>query len=70
VEVIPPGLRVNIHSPLSGSPVISILPVETLQVGCTIVPITGAFGVAGWIFIVTLVEELEVQPEALVTVKV
>lgn len=68
--VIPPGLRVTVQVPLDGSPLSATLPVETAQVGCVMVPITGAVGVAGCAFITTLPVEGEIQPEALVTVKV
>lgn len=41
--------------PVEGNPVNVTLPVGTVQVGCTTVPITGAVGVAGFGFTVTTV---------------
>ena len=41
-----PPLYVIVQEP-DGNPVNSTLAVAVLQVGCVIVPITGAFGVAG-----------------------
>lgn len=40
--VVPPGLAVTVHEPDEGKPLNATLPVETLQVGCVIVPTTGA----------------------------
>lgn len=68
--VIEPGLRVSVHSPVAGNPVSSILPVETKQVGCVTVPITGADGVTGCGFIVTELVMVDVQPSAFVTLNV
>lgn len=71
VIVEPPGDAVMIHVPVFGSPLNCTLPVLTVQVGCVIVPITGAVGVPGAALIVALVvDAAEVHPEALVTVKV
>jgi len=33
-----------------------------------IVPTTGAVGVAGWVFMITFADEVDVHPDALVTV--
>ena len=70
VVVAPPGLRVSIHVPEAGSPLRATDPVDTAQVGCVIVPTTGAVGVAGCALITTFAEDNEVQPAALATVKV
>ena len=40
--VFPPGLRVNVQVPEEGNPLKTTLPVETLQVGCVMVPTVGA----------------------------
>jgi hypothetical protein len=68
--VIPPGFLVNIHVPVCGKPFKTTLPVAREHVGCVIVPIDGAAGVAGWAFITMLPVEGEMHPVALVTVKV
>jgi hypothetical protein len=47
VEVIPPGFLVNVHVPVDGILLNTTLPVASAQVGCVIVPTTGADGVAG-----------------------
>jgi hypothetical protein len=41
-----PGLRINVQFPVAGNPFITILPVEIRQVGCVMVPATGAEGVS------------------------
>jgi len=66
LPVIDPGLIVQ--SPV-GKPSSTTLPVATLQVGCVIVPGTGAAGVSGCVLIITSSEAIEVHPETLVTVK-
>jgi len=68
VVVVPPGVLVSVHVPLAGRPLIITLPVVTAQVGCVIVPITGAVGVRGAVAITTLAEAREIQPDALATV--
>jgi hypothetical protein len=68
-EVAPP-VRVNVHVPVAGRPLNATLPVATEQVGCVIVPVTGAEGVSGLALMTTLADAGEVHPEALVTVKV
>ena len=68
VAVLPamaPGLIVQLPA---GKPVSTTLPVATAQVGCVIVPIPGAAGVAGWALITILPDAAEVHPAALVTV--
>ena len=54
--------------PADGSPVRLILPVAKVQEGWEIDPITGAEGVAGWTFMITLADGTEVHPAELVTV--
>jgi hypothetical protein len=56
--------------PVEGNPLRATLPVATEQVGCVIVPIEGAVGVAGAALIPTLPDSGEMHPEAFVTVKV
>lgn len=70
VDVVLPGNRVSIHSPVSGRPSSTTLPVETSQVGWVIVPTTGAGGVTGCGLMTTSSEAGEMHPAALVTVKV
>ena len=52
-----------------GRPVSIMLPVAVVQFGCVTVPMAGAAGVAGWALITTLDVDDDVQPAALVTVK-
>ena len=52
-----------------GSPVRTTLPVETVYVGCVIVPTTGAEGVGGCVFIMTFDETSDVHPDSSLTVK-
>ena len=66
VVVTLPGLRVNVHVP-DGKPLNATEPVATAQVGCVIVPIAGAIGVAGCVLICTLPDAGEIHPSALVT---
>ena len=67
VVVMPPGVRVKVHVPL-GRPFSTTLPVDTVQVGWVSVPATGAVGVPGCALIDTVLEAVEVHPDALVTV--
>jgi hypothetical protein len=41
-----PGVLVKVQLP-SGNPLNTTLPVDEVQVGCVIAPITGAEGIAG-----------------------
>jgi hypothetical protein len=66
--VIPPGDLVTVHDTDDGKPLKATLPVDTAQVGCVIVPTTGAVGVDGCASITILPLEVEVQLELLVTV--
>ena len=59
----------NIQFP-AGNPLISTEPVAKIQVGAVIVPMTREVGVTGCILMVALAEAADVQPEALLTVKV
>ena len=65
-----PGVRVSVQLPEAGSPLRTTLPVERAQVGCVMSPTTGAVGVAGCALITTFEDAAEIQPRALVTVKV
>ncbi len=68
VVVVPPGVLVNVQVPDAGRSFKTTLPVDTVHVGCVIVPTVGAEGEAGAVFITTLAEDDEVHPVALVTV--
>ena len=63
-----PGLMTQV--PDAGKPDNSTLPVPTVHVGWVIVPTVGAAGTAGAALITTLGVGEEVQPPAMVTVKV
>lgn len=45
--VIVSGVLVNVQVPVAGSPLSTTIPVETLQVGCVMVPIIGVAGLPG-----------------------
>ncbi len=47
VEVRLPGIAVMVQVPAAGSPLRATLPVASRHVGCVIVPIIGAAGIAG-----------------------
>ena len=66
----PEGLPVTVQEPEAGRPLKATEAVAIAQVGCVMVPITGAAGVAGCALMTALAEATEVQLEALVTVKV
>lgn len=66
LPTIPPGLIVQFPA---GRPESSTLPVARVQVGCVIVPTTGAGGAPAAALITTSAETSEVQPEEFVTVK-
>ena len=68
--VVPPGVLVTVHVPDDGKPFKTTLPVAIAQVGWVIVPTVGAEGVTGRALMTTLAEAVEIQPAALVTVKV
>ena len=67
VPAIAPGLIVQFPA---GKPFNITTPVDTAQVGCEIVPTTGADGVTGRALITMLGVGNEVHPIALLTVKV
>jgi hypothetical protein len=64
VPLIVPG---SITQLPDGRPLKSTLPVDTVQVGCVMVPTTGAAGVGGCALIITVGDAGEVQPTELVT---
>lgn len=63
VPDIAPGLIVQVPA---GKPFIIMLPVETEQVGCVIIPIIGVTGIAA--SITTFEDAGEVHPDSFVTV--
>jgi hypothetical protein len=67
--VIVPGDAVRVQLP-EGKPLRSTLPVGDEHVGCVTVPVTGADGVLGCVFIEADEVEPEVHPSELVTVNV
>jgi len=68
VDVVPPGVLVNVQLPVAGRPFNTTLPVAMLQVGWVIVPTVGAVGDDGCAVITTLAEAGDTQPEELITV--
>jgi hypothetical protein len=68
VPDIAPGLIV--HVPVAGRPFNITLPVVARQEeGCVIVPIIGAVGATGALFITTLADSTDIHPASLVTLK-
>jgi hypothetical protein len=68
VPVMLPGLIV--HVPVAGSPLSTTLPVTVAhEDGCVINPIPGAAGVPGGDIITTSVDGSDIQPAALVMLK-
>lgn len=67
VPAIAPGFMVQFPE---GNPLNNTLPVAIEQVGCVVVPIAGAEGVAGCALMITFADAKEVHPAALVTVYV
>ena len=67
LPVIAPGLTVQV--PVEGNPFSTTLPVAVVQPGCVTDPTVGAAGVTGCALITTLAVAGDVQPAALVTVK-
>jgi len=66
VPFIAPGLIVQFPD---GKPLSTTIPVETVHVGCVIVPTIGTAGVTGWALITTLADARDVHPIEFVTVK-
>jgi hypothetical protein len=64
----PPGVRVKVHDPFEGNPLSTRLPVDTVHVGCVMVPTTGAVGIDGCELITTFADEPDIHPAELVTV--
>ncbi len=69
VLVVPPGILVKVQVPEAGSPLRITVPVDIPQVGCVMVPTTGALGVTGCVLMTAEPELLDVQPSALRTVQ-
>ena len=61
VFITPPGLVVTVQVPVDGNPFNITVPVFTVQVGCVIVPIIGAYGIV--VFDVTLITAVLEQLE-------
>jgi hypothetical protein len=58
----PSGFLVMVQVSAPGNPLKTTLPVEIEHVGWVTVPMTGAEGEAGWVFITTLDEGNETHP--------
>lgn len=69
-DVTPPGERVNVHEPDEGKPFNTTRPVETVQVGWVIVPITGDGNVFGCELITRFADTTDSHPAALATLNV
>ena len=68
VPVVPPGLIV--HTPVAGRPFSTTVPVTVAHDdGWVTEPIIGAAGVPGGDIIITTVDGRDIQPAALVTLK-
>ena len=67
VVITPPGFRVIVQFP-AGKPLSTTEPVDTVQVGCVILPAMGADGFSGCAFIEMLIGE-DVQPAVFLAVK-
>jgi hypothetical protein len=65
--VTAPGVLVKVQLPVADKPFKTTLPVDTVQLGCVIVPTVGAVGTTREAFITTFVEDAEVHPTELVT---
>lgn len=50
VVVTAPGVLVSVHVPVAGNPFTTMLPVDTVHVGCVMVPIMGEDGKTGMTF--------------------
>lgn len=70
VVITPPGDRVIVQIPVAGSPFRTTLPVETEQVGCVIVPIKGAVGIAVTVRVYVAVAVIHGAPSGLLVVTV
>ena len=70
VIVVEPTDSVTVHVPAAGKPLRATLPVANAHVGCVIAPTVGADGVTGCTLTTALPEAIDVQPAALVTLKV
>ena len=68
VIVVAPGFWVSVQVPVAGSPDKETLPVGRSQVGWTMVPTTGAAGVAGAALTVIFADGDDMHPVVLVTV--
>lgn len=69
VVVAAPGFLVIVQAP-DGKPLNATEPVANVQVGCVIVPTTGAVGVAGCTFTTTFPVADEEQPTEFLTINV
>lgn len=66
----PPGERIRVQVPADGNPLNRTLPVDKVQVGRIMVPITGAPGADDWARITTFADGPDIQLFELVTIKV
>lgn len=70
VVVSPPGLRVIVQVPEEGKPFKITLPVDTVQVGCVIVPTEGGEGVELTVKVYVAVAAAQGAPRGLLVVTV
>jgi hypothetical protein len=69
VKDAPSGILVIVQVPSDGNPFKTTLPVDIMQVGCVIVPMTGADGEDDDVGITTSADAGDIHPAELVTVK-
>jgi hypothetical protein len=72
VVVMPSGLRVKVQVPALGKSFKTIVPVETVQVGCVSVPTEGVVGIPppSLLIVILVVGEGDVQFVLFITEKV
>ena len=69
VLISPSGELIKVHVPDAGNPLNATLPVELVQVGWVIVPMSGAVGTDETGLITAFADSADVQPSVFVTSK-